>query len=45
MAETYRIRPGDTLSHIARRHNTTVEALTQANGLANANAKQKRWTN
>jgi len=38
MAETYRIRPGDTLSHIARRHNTTVEALTQANGLANANA-------
>lgn len=38
MPETYRIRPGDTLSHIARRHNTTVEALATANGLANVNA-------
>ena len=37
MADNYRIRPGDTLSHISRRHNTTVEALKAANGLADAN--------
>lgn len=28
-----RVRPGDTLSHIARRHNTTVKALREANQL------------
>lgn len=38
MAETYRIRPGDTLSHIALRHKTTVAELVRANGLDNANA-------
>lgn len=29
----YRIRRGDTLSTIARRHGTTVAAITQANGI------------
>lgn len=29
-----RIRRGDTLSHLARRHGTTIEALRQANGLS-----------
>jgi hypothetical protein len=38
MAQTYRIRPGDTLSHIALRHKTTVEALAKANGLKNPDA-------
>jgi membrane-bound lytic murein transglycosylase D len=30
-----RVRPGDTLSHLARRHNTTVRQLREANGLSN----------
>ncbi|MDZ7790027.1 MAG: LysM peptidoglycan-binding domain-containing protein [Xanthomonadales bacterium] len=29
-----RVRPGDTLSHLARRHNTTVRQLREANGLS-----------
>ncbi len=33
----YVVRLGDTLSSIAYRHGTTVAALVQANGLANAN--------
>lgn len=33
-ATTYRVRPGDTLSRIARRHHTTVEALAARNGIA-----------
>ena len=32
---TYTIQSGDTLSAIARRHNTTVEALARANNIAN----------
>lgn len=35
---TYRVRAGDTLSHIAQRHGTTVRALQQANGLADPDA-------
>lgn len=31
--ETYRIRRGDTLGHIARRHRTSVQALREANNL------------
>lgn len=31
---TYQIRPGDTLIGIAKRHNTTVDALRKANGIA-----------
>jgi LysM repeat protein len=34
---TYTVRPGDTLSSIAARHGTTVNAILGANGLANAN--------
>ncbi len=34
---TYTVGPGDTLAAIAARHGTTVNALVQANGLANAN--------
>ena len=34
---TYVVRPGDTLTGIARRHNTTVSALVAANGMASAN--------
>ncbi len=34
---TYTVRRGDTLAAIAARHGTTVSALVQANGLANAN--------
>ncbi len=34
---TYRVRRGDTLSSIARRFGTTVNALVRVNGLANAN--------
>ncbi len=34
---TYIVRPGDTLSAIAARHGTTVNAIVAANGLANAN--------
>jgi LysM repeat protein len=33
----YVVRAGDTLSSIAARHGTTVSAIMQANGLANAN--------
>ena len=36
-ATTYRVRPGDSLSSIARRHGTTVQALVTANGIADAN--------
>jgi LysM repeat protein len=32
---TYKVKRGDTLSAIARRHNTTVDALARANALAN----------
>ena len=34
---TYTVRPGDTLSGIARRFNTTVGALSRLNGIANTN--------
>lgn len=33
---TYRVRPGDTLTSIARRHGTTVARLASWNGLTNA---------
>lgn len=33
--QIYVIQPGDTLYSIARRHNTSVSALTQANGIVN----------
>lgn len=36
-ATTYIVRPGDTLSEIAVRHGTTVQALVQANGITDAN--------
>lgn len=36
-AATYRVRPGDSLSGIARRHGTTVEALAARNGIADPN--------
>ncbi len=32
---TYRVRKGDTLSHIARRHGTTVAKLARVNNLGN----------
>jgi LysM repeat protein/predicted nucleic acid-binding Zn ribbon protein len=32
----YKVRSGDTLSSIAKRYNTTVEALMQANGISDA---------
>lgn len=32
------VQPGDTLSALARRYNTTVSALVAANGMPNANA-------
>jgi LysM repeat protein len=34
---TYAIRPGDTLSALARRFHTSVDALARANGIANPN--------
>ncbi len=34
---TYTVQPGDTLSKIAQRFDTTVAAIAQANGLANIN--------
>jgi LysM repeat protein len=34
---TYIVRPGDTLSSIARRFGTTVSAIAQANNIANIN--------
>jgi LysM repeat protein len=36
-ATTYIVRPGDTLSEIAVRHGTTVQALVEANGIHDAN--------
>ena len=36
-AAAYRVKPGDTLAAIARRHGTTVEALAAANGIGNPN--------
>ena len=33
---TYTVKKGDTLSGIARAHNTTVEALVASNGIKNA---------
>jgi len=36
-ATTYIVRPGDTLSEIAVRHGTTVQALVKANGITDAN--------
>jgi len=36
-AQTYTVRPGDTLSSIAERYGTTVEAICQTNGIANPN--------
>ena len=36
-ATTYIVRPGDTLSEIAVRHGTSVQALVQANNLHDAN--------
>ena len=35
-ADSYTVQPGDTLSGIADRHGTTVAALVDANGLADA---------
>lgn len=35
MSSTYRIQSGDTLSRIARRHGTTVDALAKANNIKN----------
>lgn len=35
---TYTVRPGDTLSVIARRHGVSLAALAQANNLTNPNA-------
>lgn len=37
-AQTYTVRPGDTLSAIADRHGTTVDAISRANGIENPNA-------
>ena len=37
MSETIRLRPGQTLSQIAHDHGTTVDALAQANHLADPN--------
>ena len=34
---TYTIKQGDTLSSIAKKYNTTVDALASANGIANPN--------
>ncbi|HCM78363.1 MAG TPA: peptidoglycan-binding protein LysM, partial [Lactobacillus sp.] len=36
-ADTVTVNAGDTLSHIALRNNTTVEALQQLNNLENIN--------
>jgi putative chitinase len=37
---TYVVQPGDTLSRIAQRFNTTVAALAQLNGIVNPNRIQ-----
>jgi murein DD-endopeptidase MepM/ murein hydrolase activator NlpD len=34
---TYIVQDGDTLSLIARRHNTTIQAIAELNGIANPN--------
>ena len=34
---TYTVKRGDTLSAIAKKHNTTVEALVTSNGIKNKN--------
>ena len=34
---TYTVKRGDTLSGIAKKHNTTVEALVASNGIKNPN--------
>ena len=34
---TYTVKSGDTLGAIARKHNTTVEALVASNGIKNPN--------
>ncbi|GJM42768.1 MAG: hypothetical protein DHS20C20_30500 [Ardenticatenaceae bacterium] len=36
-SQTYIVQPGDTLSAIARRFNTTVSAIAQASGIRNIN--------
>ncbi|MBK8906084.1 MAG: LysM peptidoglycan-binding domain-containing protein [Anaerolineaceae bacterium] len=36
-SQTYIVRPGDTLSAIARRFNTTATAIAQASGITNIN--------
>ena len=36
-SSTYSVRPGDTLSGIASRYNTTVSTLAQLNGISNPN--------
>jgi LysM repeat protein len=36
-ASTHVVQPGETLTRIAQRHNTTVAALTQANNITNPN--------
>lgn len=35
--QTYVVQPGDTLSAIARRFNTTISAIAQASGISNIN--------
>ena len=37
MGTTYKIQKGDTLSGIAKKHGTTVDALASANGIKNPN--------
>ena len=34
---TYKVRKGETLTSVAKRHRTTVQALAQANGIKNVN--------
>src|SRR5712691_4023252 len=34
---TYLVRPGDNLTHIARDHGSTIDAILAANGIGNAN--------
>ena len=36
-ARTYKVKSGDTLSAIAKRYGTTVNAIAQANGISNPN--------
>lgn len=38
--KTYKVVIGDTLSAIAREHNTTVEAIASTNGIKNPNLIQ-----